>query len=113
MSGHERERLSAYLDRELPPDERLMVEAHLAGCAGCTALLAELAAADEAAAALPAEAPAGYFESFPARVRSRLGPRKAQAPARRLPAWTWAAAAGLLLAIVVPLTLRQLPPTAR
>ncbi len=113
MSGHERERLSAYLDRELKADERTAVEAHLAVCPECATLLAELAAADQAAAALPAEAPEGYFEGFPARVRSRLGPRRAQAPARRVPAWTWAAAAALLLAVVTPLTLRQLRPAAR
>ena len=113
MSGHERERLSAYLDRELKADERTAVEAHLAACPECATLLAELAAADQAAAALPAEAPEGYFEGFPARVRSRLGPRRAQAPARRVPAWTWAAAAALLLAVVTPLTLRQLRPAAR
>ena len=123
MSAHERERLSAYLDGELPPAERGDVEAHLAACPECTALLANLAAVDEAAAALPAEAPAGYFDSFPARVRARLEarptrlPRKAATPARRLPirrlpAWTWAAAAALLLAVITPLTLRHGRPAA-
>lgn len=106
MSGHERERLSAYLDRELPPGEQAAVETHLAACPECAAFLAELAAVDEAAASLPAEAPEGYFEAFPARVRSRLETRKAVA--RRVPAWTWAAAAALLLAVVTPLTVRQL-----
>lgn len=110
MSGHERERLSAYLDRELPPDERAAVEAHLSACPECAAFLAELAVVDEAAASLPAEPPEGYFESFPARVRSRLEPPQAASPGRRVPAWTWAAAAALLLAVVTPLTLRQLRP---
>lgn len=109
MSGHERERLSAYIDRELPPGERAAVEAHLAACPECAALLAELAAADEAAASLPAEAPDGYFEAFPGRVRARLEARRAAVPpARRVPVWTWAAAAALLLGVVAPLTLRQL-----
>ena len=108
MSAHERERLSAYLDRELPPGERAVVEAHLAACPECAAFLAELAAVDEAAASLPAEAPEGYFETFPARVRARLQVPKSAFPARRVPAWTWAAAAALLLAVVAPLTLRQL-----
>ena len=107
MSAHERERLSAYLDGELAPAERAGVEAHLAACAECTAFLAELAAVDEAAAALPAEAPAGYFETFPARLRLRLEPRKPAAPVRRLPSWTWAVAAALVLAVVTPLTLRE------
>lgn len=110
MSGHERERLSAYLDQELPPDERAAVEAHLSACPECAAVLAELAVVDEAAASLPAEPPEGYFETFPARVRSRLEPPQAASPGRRVPAWTWAAAAALLLAVVTPLTLRQLRP---
>jgi putative zinc finger protein len=118
VSTHERERLSAYLDDELDPAERAGVEAHLTACPECTAFLAELAAVDEAAAALPAEAPPGYFETFPARVRSRLQPRRArprprEAPlsVRRFPAWTWAAAAALLLAVITPLTVRRaLPP---
>ncbi len=124
MSVHERERLSAYLDGELPLAEHADVEAHLAACPDCTAFLAELAAVDEAAAALPAEAPAGYFDGFPARVRARLEarptrlqPRRAsgplrRAPIRRIPAWTWAAAAALLLAVITPLTLRQGRPAA-
>ncbi len=112
MSGHERERLSAYLDRELPPDESAAVEAHLAACPECTAFLAELAAVDEAAASLPAEPPVGYFDTFPARVRARLEPRQAAPRGRRVPAWTWAAAAALLLAVVTPLTLRQLRPAS-
>jgi hypothetical protein len=111
MSGHERERLSAYLDGELAPAERAAVAAHLDACGECQARLAELGAADEAAAALPLEAPAGYFESFPARVRARLEPRPARR-ARRLPAWTWAAAAALLLAVVTPLTLLRRPHMA-
>lgn len=112
MSSHERERLSAYLDRELPPGEQAAVEAHLAACPDCAAFLAELAAVDEPAASLTAEPPAGYFEDFPARVRARLEARKPALPVRRVPAWTWAAAAALLLAMVTPLTLRQLRPPA-
>ena len=111
MSGHEGERLCAYLDGELPPVERAEVEAHLAACPACTALLADLAAVDAAAASLPAEAPEGYFDAFPSRVAARLGvASKSPARARRLPAWTWAAAAALLLAVVAPLTLRQPAP---
>jgi hypothetical protein len=42
---------------------------------------------------------------------ARLGvASKSPARARRLPAWTWAAAAALLLAVVAPLTLRQPAP---
>jgi hypothetical protein len=112
VSGHEHERLSAYLDGELPPEERALVDAHLSACAECTAFLAALAAADRAAAALPAEAPDGYFDAFPSRVRARIEARRAEARPGRLPAWAWAAAAALVLAVVTPLTLRQLRPEA-
>jgi hypothetical protein len=109
MSGHERERLSAYLDGELAPTERAAVTAHLTECAECAARLAELASVDEAASALAAEAPPGYFETLPARVRARLDARRPQRRERRLPAWGWAVAAALLLAVVTPFTLRQKP----
>ena len=108
MSGHERERLSAYLDDALAPAERAQVADHVGACAECAARLAELAAVDEAVAGLRSEAPRGYFESFPERVRARLEPRSR---ARRLPVWTWAAAAALLLLVVTPLTLLRRPNT--
>jgi len=111
VSGHERERLGAYLDGELPPGERAEVEAHLAACPECASLLSDTRAVDAAAASLPAETPEGYFDAFPSRVVARLGAAsKAPARTRRLPAWTWAAAAALLVAVVAPLTLRQLAP---
>ena len=111
MSSHESERLCAYLDGELPPDERGEVEAHLAACPACAALLADMTAVDTAATSLPADPPEGYFEAFPSRVVARLGAASgASARTRRLPAWTWAAAAALLLAVVAPLTLRTPAP---
>ena len=113
MSGHERERLSAYLDGELPAAERAEVAAHLAVCPECAELLAAFAAVDEEAGSLPAEAPDGYFEGFAARVTARLAAERPLATrSRRLPAWTWAAAAALLLAVVTPLTLRRAPAVA-
>jgi hypothetical protein len=108
VSAHERERLSAYLDDELGAAARAAVEAHLGACASCREALAELAAVDDAAASLPAEAPEGYFDDFARRVRSRIESQPRAVPARRrLPAWGWAVAAALLLAVVTPLTLRE------
>ena len=108
MSGHERQRLSAYLDGELPASEHADVSAHLAACPECAAFLADLAAVDAEAASLPAAAPDGYFERFPSRVVARLeGTGTARLRRWRPPVWTWAAAAALLLAVVTPLTLRE------
>lgn len=62
--------LSAYLDDELAAAERTAVEAHLAGCAGCRARLAELRATASLVASLP--------DIVPSR---RLTPRLATVPA--------------------------------
>jgi Putative zinc-finger len=109
---HETDRLSAYLDRELPAVERGAVEAHLRDCADCTRHLAELAAVDAAARDLPtAEPPAGYFEAFPARVRQRLGTRPRTLSRR--PPWLLALAAGLLVAVLAPAVWRNGPWNGR
>jgi len=95
MSEHVRDRLSAYLDQELVSME------------ACRRHLETLAAVDSAVRALPIEAPSGYFDALPGRVRARLerpAPRVRQVPLR-LPAWTWAAAAALVLGVVTPLTM--------
>jgi len=42
MSDQWTDRLSEYLDDELPPDERVALEAHLRHCAACGAVLADL-----------------------------------------------------------------------
>jgi hypothetical protein len=42
MSDQWTDRLSEYLDDELPPDERAALEAHLRRCAACGAVLADL-----------------------------------------------------------------------
>jgi hypothetical protein len=105
MSTHpSAEQLSAFLDQELPDAGRLSIEEHLRACDACAAHLAELAAVDEAARALPLEEPAGYFDDFASRVRGRIAAR----PTRRaLPVWAWAAAAAVLLAVVTPLAWRE------
>jgi hypothetical protein len=113
VSEHVRERLSPLLDGELPSAERAEVEAHVESCPECAGLLEDLAAVDTLARALPMPAPADGFESFATRVRARIAAR----PRRRgLPAWSWAVAAALLLAVVTPMTLIRLShqePTAQ
>jgi hypothetical protein len=52
----QRERLSAYLDYQLPADERAALERHLPTCARCTAELAELRRTVAVLRALPAPA---------------------------------------------------------
>ena len=103
MSAHVEDRLSPYLDGELSAGERDRVESHLRGCPACARHLEELRAVDAAARALPLEAPAGYFGTFSGRLRERLPQRRA----RRWPAWALAAAAGLALAVLVPLSARR------
>ena len=103
MSAHVLDRLSLYLDGELAAAARTEVEAHLRGCPACARHLEELAAVDAAARELPVPAPVGYFDSLPARVRARLPASRRRAP----PVWVWAAAAGLALAALAPLMLRQ------
>jgi hypothetical protein len=104
---HPGDKLSAYLDGELPPAERAAVDQHLVECAACARALEELAAVDSFSRTLAVQAPEGYFDAFPARVRRRLVARR-----RRVPAWTWAAAAAVLLAVLTPLTLRDRPAEA-
>jgi anti-sigma factor RsiW len=113
--GHERERLSAWLDGELEAPDAAAVEAHVAACAECAALAADMAAVDERFREAPVEAPSGYFEAFPGRVRARIEAEPRRVSARRIPGWTWAVAAALLLAVVTPLTWRgpvSVPPAA-
>ncbi len=112
MSGHVRDLLSAYVDGELSPPERGMVEAHLAACEECSAEIEEFAALDGALRALPLGEPDGYFDTFTQRVRERVRAERVPVARRRLPAWTWAAAAALLLAVLTPLSLRRAPTPA-
>ena len=113
MSEHVRDRLDAYLDEELSAGDRAEVSRHLSGCPECRRLLEDLVAVDEAARALPAEAPEAYFDTFAPRVRERLRGARARR-AFRPPIWSLAVAAALLLAVITPLTLREhaTPPPA-
>lgn len=104
MTPHVADRLSPYMDGELSAEDRTLVESHLRDCAECARHLSEFLAVDTLARDLPVGTPAGYFESFPARVRARV---RAKVARRAWPLWSWAAAAALLLAVLTPLTLRD------
>ena len=93
MSHVDEGTLHAYLDGELPPSERAGLEAHVAQCATCHALLADERALLERASALlgsarPAERPVPPFQGV------RRAPRRPWY-ARRSFAW----AASLVLAV--------------
>lgn len=109
MSAHVQEQLSAFMDGVLSAADESVVREHLRVCPSCARLLDELAAVDEAVRALPVDAPAGYFDTFAGRVRGRLEAARPAARTATVPRWAWALAAGLLLAVVTPLTLRQTP----
>lgn len=68
MEQHVRDDLSAYLDGELAPAERALVQGHLDGCAACRAAAAEIAVTVRVIAALPPPAP-------PRRLVPSLTPR--------------------------------------
>lgn len=96
------QRLPAHHDGELPEDERLAVEAHLASCGRCAREAALLREALERARALPVpEPPAAFWEEFEAGVRRRI---TAERPPRR-PAWerlgAWLHALALLRPVPV------------
>jgi hypothetical protein len=69
--------LTAFHDGELPAADRVRVEEHLRGCPACSALLADLARADQAAG-VPDPGPA-YWDRFNARVMDRVE-READGP---------------------------------
>jgi hypothetical protein len=97
------DRLSDYLDDELPDAERRAVAAHLAGCARCASTLAELQRVAAAAASLaPARPQADLWAGIAARIGSassagRVG-LAGRAPRRLSFSLTELAAASLLLA---------------
>lgn len=106
MSAHVWERMSAYIDRELPQTGRAGVEAHLRECADCARAIEEMRAVDALARGHEVEAPTGYFDGLPGRLRARLSPRTRT----RIAPWTLALAAGLAVAVLAPLALRERPP---
>ena len=102
MSPHVVDRLSAYLDHELSVAEAASVREHLAGCETCAERLAHLAAVDAGVRDLKVVAPEGYFDSFASRVRTRVLATSRPRARFQVPAWSWAVAAAVLLAVIVP-----------
>ena len=114
MTMHEEwtDRLSEYLDDELPPDERAAVDAHLSQCVECARTLDELRRVVATARALTPRPPArnlwtGVAERVAAgSPRSAGGPGAGVAPFRPRQPWRVSftlpqlAAASLLLAAV-------------
>jgi anti-sigma factor RsiW len=86
-----RKRLSAHHDGELPANERAEVDTHLAACAPCRTLLAQLAEADRAWTSVPE--PAWRADSTDALVGKLKAELAKEAPATP-PAHVIAAAAG-------------------
>jgi hypothetical protein len=111
VSAHLGERLSALLDGELPESELAEAHVHLRECAACAKALEELAAVDALAREVPVEAPPGYFDALPGRIRTRLRERRKP---RVAPAAVWAAAAAavVMVAVVAPRALREAAPPA-
>lgn len=98
MSSHLGDRLSAFLDGELSPQERAEVRVHLERCAECARRRDEWASVDAAVKGDSWTVPTGYFDSFANRVAARLEPRRKVAG--RAPWWIGAMAAGLAAAVV-------------
>lgn len=80
MSDVWTDRLSEYLDDELPPGERASLEGHLAQCDECTAALADLRRVVARARALESTGPA--TDLWPG-IATRIGAAAAAGPAVR------------------------------
>jgi anti-sigma factor RsiW len=99
------ERLNEYLDGTLAARDRVAVEAHLAGCAGCRAAVAELRALVIAATSLPKSITPtrDLWTGIEVRIE-----RRATSNVRRR-VWQFALAAAAVL--VIALSYRLLPPS--
>jgi len=102
--SHPRYEISGYVDGDLDPARRAEVEAHLAGCAACAALAADLRGLAAAAAVLEDRAPAAdLWPSIRARIEGAGGARViplTRAPRRFSFTWTQLAAASVALVVL-------------
>jgi predicted anti-sigma-YlaC factor YlaD len=91
-----RERLSTWLDLELPPETHDLIAAHLEGCSGCRRALAQLRAVEGALDELEVAPPARLADKVLARLQER------QVRAARRHGWqSLALAASLVLGILL------------
>ena len=66
-----RQKLSAYLEGDLPAGERAAVDAHLAGCEGCRTELQQLRATLGRLGGLRAKAPGTFLADIQDQIRTR------------------------------------------
>ena len=100
------ERLTAYLEGDLAPEDRTAADAHLASCAACRAVLAELRTIAAQAAALPPLNPSrDLWAGIESRIGTRVTPLGAPLARRatRRP-WPLAIAAAALIALTAGTT---------
>ncbi|HET9038721.1 MAG TPA: zf-HC2 domain-containing protein [Gemmatimonadales bacterium] len=104
MTDQWTDRLSEYLDDELPPDERTAIEAHLRHCVACGAVLADLKRIVARAQGLEDRLPArDLWPGIAARIGAApaAGPRPVVALEARRRRWSFSlpelAAAGIAL----------------
>lgn len=100
------ERLAAYLEGDLAPEDRAAADAHLASCAACRAVLAELRTIAAQAAALPPLSPTrDLWAGIESRIGTRVTPLGAPSARRatRRP-WPLAIAAAALIALTAGTT---------
>ena len=106
------ERLSEWLDHDVDPATRVMVERHLSSCARCTALVADLAEIRREAASLPALVPSrDLWPGIEARIQAPVialdQPRVARPASERRAvrrSWWLGAAAAALVAVTAGVT---------
>lgn len=98
MTHPDRERLNEYADGLLAPEDRAAVDAHLAGCAACRALVADIRALNADLAALPKDIEPGRDLRPPVPRHAEPSTRGTSGPERSTPRpWLRAAAAIALL----------------
>jgi Putative zinc-finger len=93
-------RASAFIDGDLDADERAVVAAHLATCAGCRALVEDLTRVRDAARALGPVAPPDHIWLEVAgqiRLGEAPAPVAAERPPARSAAWQWLGLAAALV----------------